>query len=79
MYPIKRNNNRTLYVENTKKFTLRRPKSANFNGTKTFKITNSQNSIDHALPANKTKTNKIDHDLCVFKYTIFLHRINSTV
>ena len=25
--------------------------------------------IDHALPANKTKTNKMDHDLCVFDWT----------
>ena len=44
MYPIKRSNNSTLFVGNTK-FTLGRPKIANFNSVKTFKITNSQTFI----------------------------------
>ena len=44
IYPIKRSNNRTLFVGNTK-FTLGRPKIANFNSAKTFKITNSQTLI----------------------------------
>ena len=44
IYPIRRSNNRTLFVGNTK-FTLGRPKIANFNSAKTFKITNSQTLI----------------------------------
>ena len=44
IYPIKRSNNRTLLVGNTK-FTLGRPKILNFNSAKTFKITNSQTLI----------------------------------
>ena len=41
---MKRINNRTLFWGNTK-FTLGRPKIANFNSAKTFKITNSQTLI----------------------------------
>ena len=41
---INRSNNRTLFVGNTK-FTLGRPKIANFNSAKTFKITNLQTLI----------------------------------
>ena len=44
IYPIKRSNNRKLYVGNTK-FTLGRTKIANFNSAKTFKIANSQTLI----------------------------------
>ena len=44
IYPIKRSNTGTLFVGNTK-FTLVRPKIANFNSAKTFKITNSQKLI----------------------------------
>ena len=44
IYPVKRSNNRTLFVGNTE-FTLGRPKIANFNSAKTFKITNSQTLI----------------------------------
>ena len=44
IYPIKRSNNETLFVGNTK-FSLGRPKIANFNSAKTFKITNSQTLI----------------------------------
>ena len=44
IYPIERSNNRTLFVGNTR-FTLGRPKIANFNSAKTFKITNSQTLI----------------------------------
>ena len=44
IYPIKRSNITTLFVGNTK-FTLGRPKIANFNSAKTFKITNSQTLI----------------------------------
>ena len=44
IYPINRSNNRTLFVRNTK-FTLGRPKIANINSAKTFKITNSQTLI----------------------------------
>ena len=41
IYPVKRSNYRTLFVGNTKG----RPKIANFNSAKTFKITNSQTLI----------------------------------
>ena len=41
---MKRINNRALFWGNTK-FTLGRPKIANFNSAKTFKITNSQTLI----------------------------------
>ena len=44
IYLIKRSNNRTLVVGNTK-FTLGRTKIANFNSAKTFKIANSQTLI----------------------------------
>ena len=44
IYPIKRSNNRKLFVGNTK-FTLGRTKIANFNSAKTFKIANSQTLI----------------------------------
>ena len=44
IYLIKRSNNRTLFVDN-KKFTLGRPKIANFYSAKTFKIINSQTLI----------------------------------
>ena len=44
IYPIKRSNNRTLFVGDTK-FTLGRTKIANFNSAKTFKIANSQTLI----------------------------------
>ena len=44
IYPIKRSNNRKLFIGNTK-FTLRRTKIANFNSVKTFKIANSQTLI----------------------------------
>ena len=44
IYPIKRINNGTLFWGNTK-FTLGRPKIANFNSAKTFKIRNSQTLI----------------------------------
>ena len=44
IYPIKRSNNRKLFIWNTK-FTLRRTKIANFNSAKTFKIENSQTFI----------------------------------
>ena len=33
--------------------------------------------IDHALPANKTKTNKMDHDLCVFEWSLIHNNIFS--
>ena len=44
IYPIKRSNNRKLFIGNTK-FTLGRTKIANFNSAKTFKIANSQTLI----------------------------------
>ena len=44
IYPIKRSNNRKLFIGNTK-FTLRGTKIANFNSAKTFKIANSQTLI----------------------------------
>ena len=44
IYPIKRSNNRKLFIGNTK-FTLERTKIANFNSAKTFKIANSQTLI----------------------------------
>ena len=44
IYLIKRINNGTLFWGNTK-FTLGRPKIANFNSAKTFKISNSQTLI----------------------------------
>ena len=44
IYPIRRSNNRKLFIGNTK-FTLGRTKSANFNSAKTFKIANSQTLI----------------------------------
>ena len=44
IYPIKRINNGILFWGNTK-FTLGRPKIANFNSAKTFEITNSQTLI----------------------------------
>ena len=44
IYPIKRSNNSTLLVGNTK-FTLGRNKIANFNSAKTLKIANSQTLI----------------------------------
>ena len=49
LYPIKRSNNRTLFVGNTK-FTLGRTKIAIFNSAKTFKITNSETLISYACP-----------------------------
>ena len=44
IYQIKRSNNRTLFVGNTK-FTLGRTKIANFTSAKIFKIANSQTLI----------------------------------
>ena len=44
IYPIKRSNNRKLFIGNTK-FTMGRTKIANFNSAKTFKIANSQTLI----------------------------------
>ena len=44
IYPIKRSNNRQLFIGNTK-FTLGRTKISNFNSAKTFKIANSQTLI----------------------------------
>ena len=44
IYPIKRSNNRKLFIGNTK-FTLGRTKISNFNSAKTFKIANSQTLI----------------------------------
>ena len=44
IYPIKRSNNRKLFIGNTK-FTLGRTQIANFNSAKTFKIANSQTLI----------------------------------
>ena len=44
IYPIKRSNNRKLFIGSTK-FTLGRNKIANFNSAKTFKIANSQTLI----------------------------------
>ena len=44
IYPIKRSNNRKLFIGITK-FTLGRTKIANFNSAKTFKIANSQTLI----------------------------------
>ena len=44
IYPIKRSNNRKLFVGKTK-FILGRIKTANFNSAKTFKRANSQTLI----------------------------------
>ena len=44
IYPIKRSNNRKLFIGN-RMFTLGRTKIANFNSAKTFKIANSQTLI----------------------------------
>ena len=44
IYPIKRSNNRKLFIVNTR-FTLGKTKIANFNSVKTFKIANSQTLI----------------------------------
>ena len=65
IYPIKRSNNRTLIVGNTK-FTLGRPKIANFNSAKTFKITNSQTLISTNISSFTVSVWAVEIMHCIF-------------
>ena len=71
IYPIKRSNNRKLFIGNTK-FTLGRTKIANFNSAKTFKIANSQTLISANI-SSFTVYDKIR--LLFMKITLDISRI----
>ena len=68
IYPIKRINNGILFWGNTK-FTLGRPKIANFNSAKTFEITNSQTLIS---------TNISTSSFTVYSYNMPLTELPNT-
>ena len=67
IYPIKRSNNRKLFIGNTK-FTMGRTKIANFNSVKTFKIANSQTLISTNISSFTVLHHAV---LSIIKYDVF--------
>ena len=76
IYPIRRSNNRKLFIGNTK-FTLGRTKIANFNSAKTFKIANSQTLISANI-SSFTVLPQIENFLKYFFSIMFTSKLIKT-